>query len=97
MPVSFNAEALAEAEQAVRWYRNHGGPDPSRAFTQELRRIINEAAIQPGIASPGPHGTSRLYLKRFPYTLVFRMRGDVLRVIAIAHQKRHPEYWAGRR
>jgi hypothetical protein len=38
-----------------------------------------------------------LYLKRFPYTLVFRVQESFLRVIAIAHQSRRPAYWAGRR
>lgn len=97
MRVSFNPEALVEAEETTRWYRENGGVDPGRAFTQELRRIVNLAAVQPGIGSPGPRGTSRLYFKRFPYTLVFRIQGDALRVIAVAHQSRRPGYWGGRR
>ena len=97
MRVSFNSDALAETEAATRWYRENGGSAPADAFVQELRRIVSLAGLQPGIGSPGPRGTSRLYFKRFPYTLVFRIQGDALRVIAIAHQSRRPEYWAGRR
>jgi toxin ParE1/3/4 len=97
MRVSFNSEALAEAEEATRWYRENGGVAPSRSFAQELRRVVSLAAEQPGIASPGSHGTVRLYLKRFPYTLVFRIQGESIRVIAIAHQSRRPGYWAARR
>ena len=73
------------------------GANPTREFTRELRRGVNLAATQPGIGSPGPLDTSRLYFKRFPYTLVFRLQGDVVRVLAIAHQSRAPEYWVGRR
>ena len=97
MQVSFDSDALSEAEDAARWYRTHGGANPAREFTRELRRVVNLAVMQPGIGSPGPLGTFRLYFKRFPYTLVFRMTGDVLRVLAIAHQSRAPEYWVGRR
>ena len=97
MRVSFNAEALAEAEDATRWYREHGGAAPGRAFTLELKRTVSLAARQPGIGSPGSHGTSRLYLKRFPYTLIFRVEGESVRVIAVAHQSRRPGYWDGRR
>ena len=97
MRVSFNSEALAEAEEATRWYRENGGAAPSRTFAHELKRIIGLAAQQPGIGSPGLNGTSRLYLKRFPYTLVFRIEGDMVRVIAVAHQSRRPGYWGGRR
>lgn len=96
MRVSFNPAALAEAEEATRWYRNNGGIGPSRAFTVELKRVINLAIQQPGVGSPGLGGTSRLYLKRFPYTLVFRIDGDSIRIIAVAHQSRRPAYWAGR-
>ena len=97
MRVSFNPEALAEAEHAARWYRANGGADPARAFARELRRIVSLASLQPGIGSPGLRGTSRLYFKRFPHTLIFRVHGDELRVIAIAHQSRRPGYWVGRR
>lgn len=97
MRVSFNSEALAEVEEATRWYRENGGVAPGRAFTLELKRVVSLANHQPGIGSPGLHGTSRLYLKRFPYTLVFRIERESVRVIAVAHQSRHPGYWAGRR
>ena len=96
MRISFSADALAEAEEATRWYRDNGGALPARAFTQELRRVVRLAADQPGIGAPGQHGTARLYFKRFPYTLVFRIQESSVRVIAIAHQSRRPSYWAGR-
>ena len=97
MHISFNSEALAEAEEATHWYRDNGGASPSRAFTQELRRVARLTAEQPGIGAPGQHGTTRLYFKRFPYTLVFRIQESSVRVIAVAHQSRRPGYWAGRR
>lgn len=96
MRASFNPEALAEVEEAARWYRTNGGARTSHTFSQEIRRIVELAVEQPGLGSPGLHGTSRLYLRRFPYTLIFRIQNDILRVIAIAHQSRRPGYWAGR-
>ncbi|MHB9119774.1 MAG: type II toxin-antitoxin system RelE/ParE family toxin [Burkholderiales bacterium] len=89
--------ALAKAEEASHWYRDNGGSSPIRAFTQELRRVVRLAAEQPGVGNAGPHGTVRLYFKRFPYTLVFRIQGTSVRVIAIAHQSRRPVYWVDRR
>lgn len=97
MRISFNSEALAEAEEATRWYRDNGGTSPSRAFTQELRRVVKLAAEQSGMGVPGQHGTARLYFKRFPYALVFRIQESSVRVIAVAHQSRRPGYWVGRR
>lgn len=97
MRLSFNSEALAEAEEATRWYRDNGGTSPSRAFAQELRRVAKLVTEQPGIGVPGVHGTTRLYFKRFPHTLVFRIQESSVRVIAVAHQSRCPGYWVGRR
>ncbi|WP_239236538.1 hypothetical protein [Candidatus Nitrotoga sp. BS] len=64
MHVSFNSEALAEAEEATRGYRDNGGSSPSRTFTQELQRVVCLAAEQPGVGNAGLHGTVRLYFKR---------------------------------
>jgi toxin ParE1/3/4 len=42
-------------------------------------------------------GTRKLPLGRFPYTLVYRIDGDTVRVLAFMHQSRKPEYWLRRR
>jgi hypothetical protein len=36
-------------------------------------------------------------LARFPYSILYRVRADHIRVLAIAHQNRRPFYWRGRR
>jgi len=87
MRASFSSEALTEAEEAT----------PSLAFTLELKRVVDLALQQPAIGSPGLHSTKRLHFKRFPYTLFFRIDGEFVRVLAIAHQSRRPGYWVGRR
>jgi len=38
----------------------------------------------------------RALTKRFPFMVVFESRGDVIRIIAVAHQHRDPRYWSGR-
>jgi len=43
-------------------------------------------------------GTRRRYLlRRFPYSIIYQVSTDELRVIAVAHQRRRPGYWAGRK
>jgi len=41
-------------------------------------------------------GARRLPMSRFPYTLVYRIEGEVIHVIALMHQSRMPDYWRGR-
>jgi toxin ParE1/3/4 len=39
----------------------------------------------------------RYYLKRFPFTIAYREAGELIEIGAVAHQKRLPDYWTGRR
>ena len=42
-------------------------------------------------------GARGYMLKRFPYDIVYRLVGDgELEVVAVAHHKRRPGYWAKR-
>ena len=38
----------------------------------------------------------RALLPRFPYALVFLELQTEIRVLAVAHAKRHPDYWLNR-
>lgn len=38
----------------------------------------------------------RVLLNRFPYALIYRGDGEVIRVVAIAHSRRRPSYWHSR-
>jgi plasmid stabilization system protein ParE len=35
-------------------------------------------------------------LNRYPYSLVYRVDGDSVKVVAVAHSKRRLRYWSGR-
>lgn len=35
-------------------------------------------------------------MRRFPYSVVYHLSGEVIRVIAVAHQSRRPGYWRGK-
>jgi len=38
----------------------------------------------------------RLLMKRFPFSVVFRLTSNRIEVAAIAHGRRKPGYWKGR-
>jgi toxin ParE1/3/4 len=41
-------------------------------------------------------GIHRHLLKRFPFAVIYRLVGDEVEVVAVAHHKRRPGYWARR-
>ncbi|MEW6169723.1 MAG: type II toxin-antitoxin system RelE/ParE family toxin [Pseudomonadota bacterium] len=38
----------------------------------------------------------KIRLQGFPYNLIYREAGEVIQILAVAHHRRRPEYWAGR-
>ena len=39
----------------------------------------------------------RVLLRRFPYSAIYQLTSEELQVIAVAHNRRLPGYWAGRK
>jgi plasmid stabilization system protein ParE len=42
------------------------------------------------------HGTRRLVLHRFPFSIIYLDDPDALSIVAVAHSKRKPGYWEQR-
>jgi toxin ParE1/3/4 len=97
MRVGLSAEALADAEQAADWYIDHDAWDAAIGFQDELARALARIGAEPGLGTPATGGVRMLPIHRFPYSLVYRVQGDDVRVIAVAGQRRRPGYWVGRR
>ena len=69
----------------------------------EIEASAVRLAEQPGLGQvvrfPGISplfGYRRLLLKRFHYSVVYRVAGQILWIVAIAHTSRKPGYWVGR-
>jgi plasmid stabilization system protein ParE len=95
LPVELHPEALAEAREARLWYAQR---DPSAAerFMAELDRAIERVALSPTRWPAHLHGTRRYLMRRFPYLLVYRVKGDAIEVLACQHGRRRPGYWRDR-
>lgn len=97
MQVSLSDEAQADANDAVEWYIAEGAPAAAEDFANELEHALNLLRQFPAMGQNGTHRTRILPLQSFPYSLVYRLIPDMIRVIAIAHHSRRPGYWGGRR
>lgn len=96
-PAIFHSEARQETRQAVAYYE-----EQRENLGRELRIEI-EAAVQRLRRNPQAYplhdnqGTRKLVLLRFPFTLFFVELESSFWVAAVAHHKRRPGYWLGRR
>jgi plasmid stabilization system protein ParE len=88
-------DAVIEAEAAARWYAERNARAAVR-FSLELDAA--EAAIlkQPD-AWPAFDGTRRYLLRRFPFSVVYRIEASKILIVAVAHERRRPGYWRRRK
>jgi plasmid stabilization system protein ParE len=93
--VNVHPEAVAEAQAATQWYQERSAP-AARAFLSEIDRAVEKIAEDPDIWPPYVGGTQRFLLKRFPFSLVYRLVSNKIEVVAIAHGRRKPGYWKTR-
>ena len=98
--VSLSPEAVLELAEAASWYETRQ-PGLAIRFLQEIDQA--QQAIQSRPLSFARLANTavdlvvrRALLPRFPYALVFLELQTEIRVLAIAHTKRHPDYWLNR-
>ena len=96
----FHPAALRELIEAVTWYESQR-PGLGEAFETEVYARLERALEAPGAGrlEPGapPAYALRWYrVRRFPYGLLVGHAGGGPLVVAIAHERRRPQYWLGR-
>ncbi len=97
MRVKLNNEAQADASAAVDWYIGEGAFIAADDFADEIDQALDRLSQFPEMGKTGARNTRILALHSFPYSLIYRLQGDVTRIIAIAHHSRRPGYWVNRR
>jgi plasmid stabilization system protein ParE len=88
-------EAEKEYERALGWYLERSVQAADRfqaAFDEAIERIHSNPSMFP--LCDEVHRF--ILLKRYPYGLVYRLDGDSVQVIAVAHTRRRLRYWSGR-
>jgi len=89
--------ASEEFEAAVRWYEDHR-TGLGVEFFDAVSSAMDLIAERPEIGPIDASGVTRRFLvKRFPYHVVYFITQKQIVVVAIAHLKRHPNYWRGRK
>ena len=96
--VRLHAEARAELQESVAFYRERGGGHWAEQFKQRVIEGLRAIASNPDRYPPAPGvpEVQRLRLKQFPFSLLYINRADSIWVIAVAHGSRKPGYWRDR-
>lgn len=96
MSYVLSGEADQELTHAAEFYREQASVSVARAFMDEFTRMANLIVDRPGLGTPVSRGRRMMPLRRFPFSLLYRVDGTEVRITAVAHHSRRPGYWSGR-
>ena len=94
---SVSLEAERELIDGARFYAQEANADLGLAFIAEFERSIGVLCTYPRLGPVWRGGARRLPLRRFPYSIIYQLKPEEIRIIALAHQSRRPGYWRGRK
>jgi toxin ParE1/3/4 len=88
--------ALAELQDASAFYALKASAELGLAFVAEFERTANFVLANPLLGAIFRGDRRRYFFRRFPYSIIYQVTKEELRIIAIAHNRRRPGYWAQR-
>ena len=65
-------------------------------FLDDIQHAIESVRRHPELGESVAFGFRRVLVRRFPFSIIYAVEPEGIAVVAIAHQRRRPEYWKGR-
>jgi plasmid stabilization system protein ParE len=96
MTPSVSPEADRELSESSIFYAREANAEVGLAFILEYERALALLCSNPRLGALWRNGRRRFSLRKFPYSIIYYIRDEELRVIALAHHRRRPSFWAGR-
>ena len=95
MTAEFLAEAEDELREAARFYEKEAS-GLGLTFLVEAHRAVHEIEALPEAWTIVRQSIRKKTLGRFPYNVLYSIESDKILIVAVAHQKRRPNYWLSR-
>ena len=71
-------------------------PELGSRFEQAVAQAVRSAVAHPERGAPRSKSTRRWLVKGFPFGIIYRAGESEVLIVAVAHQRKKPEYWAAR-
>ena len=97
MPKSLriHTQAQEEINEAFDWYLRRN-PQAAEAFLTEIGSSLQQIQSHPQLYPPFTKNTRRRVMTRFPFSVFFQEKDEVILIVAVAHAKRRAGYWRKR-
>ena len=95
-PAVFHPAADAEFLDAIAFYEARAD-GLGRAYLLEAERTLTLIQQFPQIGPVIEGDIRRFAFSRFPFSYIYRLPGDHVRILAVMHHRQRPGYWQDRR
>ena len=93
--VEYHPKAKAEIQKSANWY-DKKVDGLGLEFLLEVKAAESKIVKNPESWAIYEHGTRRYIMKRFPFSIIYLQSDKKIQIVAVAHNKRRPEYWKNR-
>lgn len=95
MRVVYSQGAQRDFHDGFRWYRKRSD-QAAEGFVTSMEHTLERIIAHPERFRLIADNIRKAHFKRYPYSLIFRVLPDRVKVYAVAHDKRRPGYWERR-
>ncbi|MHB8472962.1 MAG: type II toxin-antitoxin system RelE/ParE family toxin [Gammaproteobacteria bacterium] len=84
--------AQLDFEEATAWYETQK-KGLGRRFVDDFGNLLDRIATHPKQFTLVAWDIRRALMKRFPYAVYFATSEQLISIVAVLHQSRHPFFW----
>lgn len=92
----FHPRAEDEFDEAVRYYEECEA-GLGLEFAGEIYAAVKRISEYPNAWTPLSENTRCCLVSRFPYRVIYQIKNNMLRILAVASLRQQPDYWRTRR
>jgi plasmid stabilization system protein ParE len=90
--IRIHSQTQHEINEAFEWYFKRS-PKTAEAFLTEIGTALAQIAAHPQLYPIYTKNTRKRVMEKFPYSVIFQEKVEVILIAAVAHAKRRPGYW----
>ena len=95
LPVRLTSAAVQDLALAERWYLDEA-PHVLASFEVEIDRAFRLISERPELYQTVESTVRRALVRKFPFSVFYRVLPEWIEVIAVVHQSRDPRTWQRR-
>lgn len=92
MKYELHPEAEQELYEAASRY-DAEVPELGLRFADEVERVIQLLLERPELGSKLDDDLRHFVLRKFPFSIVYAVVGELVYIVSVAHGSREPSYW----